>query len=192
MACPRRQQIHAWELAAAARALWHLFSLPEGAAGLDDIIFLDSTVALGTLLRGCSRQRDWNATVAGTWSAAADRGHFLNAFCTPSHLILADWPTRPEQKASELAQLVSRGFARLERAWPAVDFRQPRRRGARVGEKGKKAKRLLSQRLLPRAAAHSVSRSSSTANARGGREATALPTLGRQKRRAPVMRRHLP
>ena len=108
-------------------ALWHFFSLPEGVAGLDVVIFIDSTVALGTLLRGCSRQRDWNAMVAGMWFAAADRGHFLSAFRVPSHLNLADWPTRPEQKASELAQLVSRGFARLEWAWPAVDFWQQRR-----------------------------------------------------------------
>ena len=126
-ACPRQQQIHTWELVAAVCALWHFFSLPEGVAGLDVVIFIDSTVALGTLLRGCSRQRDWNAMVAGMWFAAADRGHFLNAFRVSSHLNLADWPTRPEQKASELAQLVSRGFARLEWAWPAVDFWQQRR-----------------------------------------------------------------
>jgi len=121
-ACPRKQQIHTWELAAAVCALWHFFNFHDNAAGFDIVLFIDSTVALGTLLRGCSRQRDWNEMVAGVWFAAASRGHFLSAFRVPSKLNVADWPSREEQKSSEMAQLLSSGFARIEWAWPSVDF----------------------------------------------------------------------
>eukprot|EP00959_Pyramimonas_sp_CCMP1952_P350023 7333662-Pyramimonas_sp.AAC.1 len=46
-------------------------------------MFIDLSVALGTLLRGCSRHRGWGDTVSGMWFAAADQGHILNAFRAP-------------------------------------------------------------------------------------------------------------
>jgi hypothetical protein len=123
-ACFRRQQIATWELVAAVCALWYFFESAANAGGLDIVLFIDSTVALGTLLRGCSRQRDWNDIVSGIWFAAADCAHILSVFRVPSHLNVADWPTREELKASEMQRLAASGFSRLEWAWPSVDFWQ--------------------------------------------------------------------
>ena len=107
---------------AAVCALWYFFESAAGTSGLDIVLLIDSSVALGTLLRGCSRQRDWNDIVSGIWFAAADQGHILNIFRAPSHLNVADWPTREERKAKEMQQLTASGFNRVVWTWPSVDF----------------------------------------------------------------------
>ena len=81
-------------------------------------LFIDSNVALGTLLRGTSRQSDWNDLVAGIWFEAAAQAALLLAWRVPSKLNLADAPTRPEKCASELRALINRGFVETEWWWP--------------------------------------------------------------------------
>ena len=69
----RRQQIATWELVAALCAVWYFLRSPArlSACHLQINLFIDSNVALGTLLRGTSRQSDWNDLVAGIWFEAA-------------------------------------------------------------------------------------------------------------------------
>jgi hypothetical protein len=99
------------------------------------ICFIDSNVALGTLLRGSSRlgvsrasqeglassrrQPDWNRLVSGIWFDAASRGHVFGAFRVPSKLNLADAGTRMEDKTAELRAMSNAGFARIEWQWPS-------------------------------------------------------------------------
>ena len=107
-----------------------------GRARAQVICFIDSNVALGTLLRGSSRmgvcvcrvakgrvssrrQPDWNRLVSGIWFDAASRGHVFGAFRVPSKLNLADAGTRMEDKTAELRAMSSAGFARIEWQWPS-------------------------------------------------------------------------
>ena len=116
----RRQQIATWELVAALCAVWYFLRSPArlSACHLQINLFIDSNVALGTLLRGTSRQSDWNDLVAGIWFEAAAQAALLLAWRVPSKLNLADAPTRPETCASELRALLDRGFVETEWWWP--------------------------------------------------------------------------
>eukprot|EP00959_Pyramimonas_sp_CCMP1952_P387747 8126155-Pyramimonas_sp.AAC.1 len=67
------------------------------ARGLQDceaVLFIDSNVALHTLVRGASRQDDYNAAVADFWFQIATAAIILHAARAPSKLNLADGPTR--------------------------------------------------------------------------------------------------
>ena len=112
----RKNQVGTWELMAAVCGLKFLISTAPG--DLEIVAFVDNTSALGAILRGCSRQTDWNDLIGDLWLAAAQRGHFLHAWYVPSHLNLADAPTRPETKASEIAELASRGFREIQWVFP--------------------------------------------------------------------------
>ena len=60
---PRKTQIATWELVAALAGLWALLDDPV-CSGSEILLLVDSAVALGTLLRGASRQSDWNDLVS--------------------------------------------------------------------------------------------------------------------------------
>ena len=83
-------------------------------------LFIDSTVALGTLLRGASRQADWNALVGDLWLSVATAGWELYAWRVPSRQNPADAPTRPVAKSCELQSLQALGFSETEWAWPPL------------------------------------------------------------------------
>ncbi len=102
----RRTQIAIWELVATLCAVWCFLRSPVGlsACHLQINLFIDSNVALGTLLRGTSRQSDWNDLVAGIWFEAAAQ----------AALLLAWRPTRPEKCALELRALIDRGFVETD------------------------------------------------------------------------------
>ena len=89
-----------WELMAAICALHWLLS--EGFGELEVLLFVDNNAALGTLIRGSSRQADWNDLIGDLWLRVARAGVLLYSFYVPSHLNLADAPTRPRQKAAAL------------------------------------------------------------------------------------------
>ena len=89
---------------------------------LEILIFIDFNPALGTLLRGCSRQSDWNCLVAEIWFAAASRGDILCAFRVPSAQNLADAPSRAGSKPSVLDAFFERGFEEVQWLWPEKDF----------------------------------------------------------------------
>ena len=116
----RQQQIATWELVPALCAVWYFLRSPArlSACHLQINLFIDSNVALDTLLRGTSRQSDWNDLVAGIWFEAAAQAALLLAWRVPSKLNLADAPTRPEKCASELRALIDRGFVETEWWWP--------------------------------------------------------------------------
>ena len=69
----RRQQIATWKLVAALCAVWYFLRSPArlSACHLQIHLFIDSDVALGTLLRGTSRQSYWNDLDTGIWFEAA-------------------------------------------------------------------------------------------------------------------------
>ena len=69
----RRHQIATWELVAALFAVWFFLRLPArlSACHLRINLFIDSDVALGTLLRGTFRQSYRNDLVTGIWFEAA-------------------------------------------------------------------------------------------------------------------------
>ena len=77
----RRHQITTWELVAALCAVWYFLRLPArlSACHLQINLFIDSDVALGTLLRGMSRQSHWNDLVTGIWFEAAAQAALLLA-----------------------------------------------------------------------------------------------------------------
>lgn len=74
--------------------------------------------ALGVLLRGTSRQPDYNALVADIWFAAAAARCLLSAWYVPSALNVADAPARPATKAAEIAAMVREGFTEVAWPWP--------------------------------------------------------------------------
>ena len=65
----RRQQIATWKLVASLCAVWFLLRSPArlSASHLQIHLFIDSDVALGTLLRGTSRQSYCNELDTGFW-----------------------------------------------------------------------------------------------------------------------------
>ena len=115
----RKVQIATWELIAALCALWHVVEqLDWQGPQLDIRIFIDSAVALGTLLRGSSRQKDWNLLTTGIWFETARRGMLLSAWRVPSRQNLADAPTRRKTKRCQMAQLFAEGFQEVHWSWP--------------------------------------------------------------------------
>ena len=113
----RKNQIGTWELMAALCALKFLLSYLPGE--FEILAFVDNTSALGALLRGCSRQFDWNELIGELWFAVAQRGHYLHLWHVPSHLNLADAPTRPEAKSEQLRKLAADGFQEMPWSFPA-------------------------------------------------------------------------
>ena len=107
----RKTQVATWELMAAICALHWLHSQQFG--DLEVTLFVDNQTALGTLIRGSSRQLDWNALLEDVWLRVARVGTLFYAFYVPSHLNLADAPTRPQQKQAALEQLTNAGFRQV-------------------------------------------------------------------------------
>ena len=107
----RKNQVATWELMAAICALHWLLSQKLG--DLEVLLFVDNTTALGTLVRGSSRQVDWNDLIGDLWLRVAQAGMLLCSFYVPSHLNLADAPTRPEQKYAALEAMQAAGFAEV-------------------------------------------------------------------------------
>ena len=120
--CYRKTQIATWELVAALCALWQFVGPGRpGAAQCYQInLFIDSTVALGTLLRGCSRQHDWNSLVADLWFQVAKTATLLLAWRVPSAQNIADIPTRPTARNKDLDRMKEIGFKEVEWHWPAA------------------------------------------------------------------------
>ena len=114
----RRTQIATWELVAALCSLWWLLSRNLIDESWEVHLFLDSKTALGTLLRGASRQKDWNSLVGEIWFKIACHGCLLMAWYVPSHQNLADAPTRPRQKQHELEAFQDAGFESTAWQWP--------------------------------------------------------------------------
>ena len=112
----RKKQIGTWELMAAICALKWLLSI--GQADLEIVCFVDNKSALGALVRGCSRKSDWNCLIGNLWLLVAEKAHFLHLWYVPSHLNLADAPTRPSEKAEQLAELQARDFQCVEWLFP--------------------------------------------------------------------------
>ena len=65
----RRQQITTWELVATLCAVWYFLGSPArlSESHLQIHLCIDTNVALGTLLRGTSRQSYWNDLDTGIW-----------------------------------------------------------------------------------------------------------------------------
>jgi len=110
-----RVQVATWELVAALCAIATVLSESDE---VEIISFIDSAVALGTLLRGASRQPDWNALVGQLWLDAARQGCPMWAFRVPSAQNPADAPTRPTQKWRELQAMQRAGFSQEAWQWP--------------------------------------------------------------------------
>ena len=108
-------QVATWELVAALCAIATVLSESDE---VELISFIDSAVALGTLLRGASRQPDWTALVGQLWLDAARQGCPMWAFRVPSAQNPADAPTRPTQKWRELQAMQRAGFSQEAWQWP--------------------------------------------------------------------------
>lgn len=108
-------QVATWELVAALCAIATVLSESDE---VEIISFIDSAAALGTLLRGASRQPDWNALVGQLWLDAARQGCPMWAFRVPSAQNPADAPTRPTQKWRELQAMQRAGFSQEAWQWP--------------------------------------------------------------------------
>ena len=116
-ACYRKNQIATWELLAAICALHWL--LGQHLGDLEVLLFVDNKTALGTLVRGSSRQVDWNALIGDLWLRVARTGTLLSSFYVPSHLNLADAPTRPKEKSAALEAMQRVGFTRVPWSIPS-------------------------------------------------------------------------
>ena len=116
----RKTQVATWELVAALCALWNVLRCSNMWHGhaLQVNMFIDSTVALGTLLRGSSRQSDWNVLISDLWFQIARTGTLLLAWRVPSRQNIADIPTRPAARQQDLKRLVDLGFAEVTWIWP--------------------------------------------------------------------------
>ena len=80
---------------------------------------MDNTVANGTLLRGSSRHRGWNALVAEIWFRAAEADPLLNArFVTPVQNS-ADASMQKVSKREGVARPRDLGFKGIGWRWPA-------------------------------------------------------------------------
>ena len=114
-ALPRKHQIGTWELLAAVCALWQIFE--DAPANVEILLFVDNTAAHGTLVRGSSRQEDWNHMISEIWFQPALRGHCLSAWWVPSHLNIADAPSRVEWPEG-VTCLTDQGFQEVDFQWP--------------------------------------------------------------------------
>ena len=92
--------------------------MENGLKDCEVISFIDSTVALHTLIRGASRQTDYNDVVNDFWFTVANAGILLHAARVPSKLNLADGPTRAQSFAASRAELAERGFRQVYWRWP--------------------------------------------------------------------------
>eukprot|EP00959_Pyramimonas_sp_CCMP1952_P438976 9190115-Pyramimonas_sp.AAC.1 len=84
--------------------------LSEQLGDLEVLLFVDNQTALGTLVRGSSRQPDWNDLIGDFWLRVARAGMLLCSFYVPSHSNLADAPTRPREKTAALEAMQAAGF----------------------------------------------------------------------------------
>ena len=109
-------QVATWELVAALCALGTVLAEYDD---IEIVCFIDSAVALGTVVRGASRQPDWNALVGNLWLGAATKGCAMWAFRVPSAQNPADAPTRPDCKWRELDAMHRSGFSEEAWQWPA-------------------------------------------------------------------------
>ena len=114
-ALPRKQQIGTWELLAAVCALWQLFDKVR--APVEILLFVDNTAAHGTIVRGSSRQEDWNHLVSEIWFQPASAGNCFSAWWVPSHLNVADAPSRTPAPES-VTCLTAQGFQEIDFLWP--------------------------------------------------------------------------
>ena len=80
--------------------------------------FVDSTVAHGVLLKGCSGQPDYNALVSNVWFTAAQSECLVSFWWVPSDQNPADAPTRPVKKAAQIEALVHSGYTEVSWQWP--------------------------------------------------------------------------
>ena len=118
-ACHRQNQIATWELCAAVCGLWNFVGDCALPPHLEVHMFIDNTVALGTVLRGASRQEDWNMLVSDIWLQTAKRGILLLCWHVPSKQNVADAPTRPDQQVARLQQMHQAGFREIPWCWPS-------------------------------------------------------------------------
>ena len=114
--CPRQKQVSTWELVAALCALGTVLAEYDD---IEIVCFIDSAVALGTVVRGASRQPDWNALVGNLRLGAATKGCAMWAFRVPSAQNPADAPTRPDCKWRELEAMHRSGVSEEAWEWPA-------------------------------------------------------------------------
>jgi hypothetical protein len=111
---PRETQVGPFELVAAIAGVERAMeSFPD----CEIILFIDNQSALGVVGNGSSPVPDMCALVQGLWFACAAKGVFLVTFWVPSELNLADWPTRPDEKAPLLEKLRAR-FSQEPFRWP--------------------------------------------------------------------------
>ena len=78
----------AWQLC--ARMIFLGITCQRSARQLQINLITDSDVAWDTLLRGATRQSDWNGLITGIWFRAAAQAALLLAWRVPSKLNLAD------------------------------------------------------------------------------------------------------
>jgi hypothetical protein len=107
----RKNQVATWELLAAICVLEWVLRRQKGE--LEVCLFVDNTNALSTLLRGSSRQPDWNDLVGDLWLRVARSGLLFYCLYVPSHMNMADAPSRPGEKQRELEDMRRAGFAQV-------------------------------------------------------------------------------
>ena len=122
-ALPRRNQVTLWELLAALCGVqWFLQQALEYP---ELVVFIDNTAALHTLLRGSSRQADFNSVLGSVWFDLARANVLMHAHYVPSALNLADGPTRASKADKSRATLESLRFKEVAWQWPVgVPWRQ--------------------------------------------------------------------
>ena len=114
---PRRTQVASWELVALLCALWVLISRCAG-RNVEIHCFVDSMVAKGTLLRGASKQADWNALVTELWFQIAAHNIAFAGWHVPSALNMADAPSRMFTSTGAAAIVQTMGLTEMEWQWP--------------------------------------------------------------------------
>ena len=95
------------------------FLIEHGLKDCETVLLIDSNVALHTLVRGASRQNDYNDVVNEFWFSVAAASVLLHAARVPSKLNLADGPTRDKSFEAFSAELAERGFRQVQWDWPA-------------------------------------------------------------------------
>ena len=90
----RRTQIVAFEILAAVVGILSL--CPERLRGMKVVHFIDSVAALGSIIKGFSRQEDLALVVGRLWFEASELMLNYTAQFVPTHLNLADGPSRDD------------------------------------------------------------------------------------------------